>query len=128
MRWSQPLRSHWIRHVTGRTITAPQRPSIVNETVATQVRLADFAIVAMSRRFPIRAETEHVQMRDMNLATQIQPTEADTRSKAIGLMTQALELIDDDASISGVAGAHLQMAIDSLWRTASTGSMSLDLH
>jgi hypothetical protein len=53
-------------------------------------------------------------MRDKSLATRIGPAEAETRSLAIRLMTEALELIDSEPSISSLVGAHLQMAIDSL--------------
>ena len=67
-------------------------------------------------------------MCDMSVATHIGPAEADTRSKANRLMTKALELIDSDPSISGVVGAHLQMAIDSLGRNDSPDPASTELH
>lgn len=67
-------------------------------------------------------------MRDTTLTTCFEAADADTRSNAIRLMTRALELIDGDATINAIAGAHLQLAIDSLWRTASIGPVSLELH
>jgi len=54
--------------------------------------------------------------------------ECDTRSTALALMTQALQLLDSEAAISALAGAHLQMAIDSLWRDGKPNSNSLHLH
>jgi hypothetical protein len=55
-------------------------------------------------------------------------TECDTRSHALALMTQALQLLDSEAAITALAGAHLQMAIDSLWRDGKPNSSSLHLH
>lgn len=52
----------------------------------------------------------------------------DARSVALALMAQALELIDADTGIAGIAGAHLQLAIDSLWRGSSPNMSSMDLH
>ena len=60
-----------------------------------------------------------VPIRDTNLKATVETMSTDTRSAAISLMSQALQLIDSDAAISGVAGAQLQMAIDSLSRASS---------
>jgi hypothetical protein len=65
-------------------------------------------------------------MRDTNLTTNVEPVATDSRSAAIALMSQALELIDSDPTISGIAGAQLQMAIDSVSR--GSASTSQDLH
>jgi len=54
--------------------------------------------------------------------------DCEARSTALILMAQALELLDSDASISMIAGAHLQMAIDSLWLGVSAERASLGLH
>ena len=54
--------------------------------------------------------------------------EIDARSAALALMARALELLDRDSAIPGIAGAHLQMAIDSLWRGSTAEIGSLGLH
>ena len=55
-------------------------------------------------------------------------TEWDVKSTALALMTQALQLLDSEPAISGLSGAHLQMAIDSLWHDGKPSSNSLHLH
>lgn len=67
-------------------------------------------------------------MGDMDLAIHAECKEADTQSTAVRLMLRALELIDSDPTISSVVGAHLQMAIDSLWRNVSADPASVELH
>lgn len=67
-------------------------------------------------------------MRDTNFAICAEPAGSDTRSAATQLMAHALAMIDADSTISGVVGAHLQLAIDSLWQDASRDPESLDLH
>jgi len=65
-------------------------------------------------------------MRDQNLAATAEAAVNDTRSATILLMAQALTLLDSKPTISRVAGAHLQMAIDSAWQGSTTTSQ--DLH
>jgi hypothetical protein len=69
---------------------------------------------------------EQVPMREIDHTTSVSTMATDTRSAAIVLMSQALELIDSDPTISGIAGAQLQMAIDSV--CLGSTSMSQDLH
>ena len=54
--------------------------------------------------------------------------EADARSAALILMSEALARIDGDSNIPAVIGAHLQMAIDALWTSSLAGTHSIHLH
>lgn len=63
---------------------------------------------------------------DINAAMPAANTESDTKAAAISLMNQALNIIDGDPTISGIVGAQLQMAIDSL--SKATPRASQDLH
>lgn len=63
---------------------------------------------------------------DTNAAMPAASVENDSRTAAISLMHQALNIIDGDPTISGIVGAQLQMAIDSLSKAAPRTSQ--DLH
>lgn len=52
----------------------------------------------------------------------------DARSAAVGLMVEALRLLDSDPTISGIPGSHLQMAIDSLCLGSPIQDSRRDLH
>lgn len=54
--------------------------------------------------------------------------QADARSTALHLMTEALTCLDGDSHIPAYIGAHLQSAIDALWTSASPNRSSIQLH
>lgn len=60
--------------------------------------------------------------RDNNAAIEAASAESDSRTAAITLMSQALNIIDGDPTISGIVGAQLQLAIDSLLKGRSVAS------
>jgi hypothetical protein len=91
----------------------------------TNRRIADFAKAAICHVVHNREGMKRVTAHKTNFAS---IEDCDARSTALALMTQALELMDGDKNVGGIASAHLQMAIDSLWRRSSAGLSSLDLH
>jgi len=70
-------------------------------------------------------EGEVVSASDNNAAMHAVNLDSDTRATAISLMSEALNIIDGDPTISGIVGAQLQMAIDSLLKGMSTHSRGL---
>lgn len=67
-----------------------------------------------------------VSTRDTNTAPLVTDAAANTRATATSLMSEALALIDADPTISGIVGAQLQMAIDSLWKGSLPPSRDLN--
>jgi hypothetical protein len=52
----------------------------------------------------------------------------DARTAALAHMSKALAHLDSDASIPSIIGAHLQGAIDALWKSSSKDPTSLNMH
>lgn len=51
----------------------------------------------------------------------------DARGLALACMSRALEHLDSDPAISPIIGAHLQLAIDTLWASMPGGPRAIDL-